>query len=213
MNAAKPNAYFWFPSRCLANELARCLAYARPLKSAISQNVDWSLSTRSVLERERAHRSLAPPRCECFLLRDWPPPPPRHPASCAVRRPGRGLSTVCPLCVRSTPVVSHRHNCIPRPEREEREERSQVKVFTFHSPNFLRGFFATLCSARSTERSRNIAKFGKLWSPFMWPMLGIFTFFFRTFPLQIPRLLRLLWLLRLLRALCHLEHLLLSSRQ
>lgn len=179
LNTAEPNVYFWFSSRCLTNQLARYLAYARPLKSAISQTVDLSLLSHSVWEQERANRSLAPPLWVLPLHRLVPL---RHPTSCAVRRPGRGLSTVCPLCVRSTPVVSHRHNCIPRPERKEREERSQVKVFTFHSPNFLQGFeiFSPLCAPRvqqkSGARSRNIVKFGKLWSPFRWLVLRTFTF-------------------------------------
>lgn len=53
---------------------------------------------------------------------------------CAVRGPGRGLSTVCPLCVQSTPVLSHRHNCIPSTERGKRSQRSKFSPFIHRYP-------------------------------------------------------------------------------
>lgn len=51
------------------------------------------------------------------------------PTRVPVRCPGPGLSSVCPLCVRSTPVMSERHNCIRG--REEREVKGQRRFWCF----------------------------------------------------------------------------------
>lgn len=135
------------------------------------------------------------------------PPTPSHFLCCppAWARPVHCMSTLCPIHSRSvSPSQLHPQT---REEREGREVTGQSFHLSFTKlPRGFWNFFATpRVQRKSDARSRNIVKFGRLWLPFKWLTLRIFTFF-RTFPLQIPRL------LRLLHALCHSEHLLLSSR-
>lgn len=180
----------------------------------------WTSWFFFLLERLTANWSTVP----VLPLARSAPPPRRH-TSCAVRRPGRGLSTVCPLCVQSTSVVSHCHNCIPKQKEKERKER-EVAGQSFFSPSYIRripswlfGVFfpdATWSPSISTEsdtRSGNIFSLSnkknkiKIWTQaFLFPVsLKPKLHLFRIF-----RFVFFIYISTLLPALCHSERLLLS---
>lgn len=85
--------------------------------------------------------------------------------SFAVHRPGRGMFTVCPLCVQSTPVSSYHHNCIPQQKNKKREKGKRGRrsdsppaPSLLHLSDSLQAFWSSISQSYST-----LERFNRKW--------------------------------------------------